>query len=124
MKQIRLLEVLEFFNLLKLLNSVEPQKRLELMQLLEVELKRLEKSAQEGERLERLKLLPPLEAYKHILQHIIEWLSVYLCEESHRGGFRNLVLDGWWLEFWEIILLSAGDVERNPGPRQMTGMWI
>ena len=48
------------------------------------------------------------------------WLCVYLSEESHRGGFRNLLFDGWWLEFWEIILLAAGDVERNPGPRQIT----
>ena len=40
-----------------------------------------------------------------------------------RGGFRNLLLDGWWLEFWEIILLAAGDVERNPGPTFMTGKY-
>ena len=39
-----------------------------------------------------------------------------------RAGFKNLLLDGWWLEFWEIILLAAGDVERNPGPRRMTGI--
>ena len=46
--------------------------------------------------------------------------AVYAEDASHQGGFRNLVLDGWWLEFWEIILLAAGDVERNPGPRQIT----
>ena len=57
-----------------------------------------------------------------LLQTLVSlfWLSVYLSEEFHRGGFRNLLLDGWWLEFWEIILLAAGDVERNPGPRQIT----
>ena len=38
------------------------------------------------------------------------------------GGSRNVLLDGWWLEFWEIILLAAGDVERNPGPTFMTGI--
>ena len=52
------------------------------------------------------------------------WLLV-LCavhaEDAHEGGgFRNLALDSWWLEFWEIVLLAAGDVERNPGPRQIT----
>ena len=61
---------------------------------------------------------------KKLLKLLIRWLSVYLFKEGHRGGFRNLLLDGWWLEFWEIILLAAGDVERNPGPRQMTGVWI
>ena len=62
------------------------------------------------------------EALECLLQTLVSsfWLSVYLSEESHRGGFRNLLLDGWWLEFWEIILLAAGDVERNPGPRQIT----
>ena len=62
------------------------------------------------------------EALECLLQTLLGsfWLSVYLSEESHQGGFRNLLLDGWWLEFWEIILLAAGDVERNPGPRQIT----
>ena len=71
---------------------------------------------------ERMKLQGPLEAYKRLLQLLLEWLSVYLSEGGdRRGGFRNLLLDGWWLEFWEIILLAAGDVERNPGPRRMSG---
>ena len=61
------------------------------------------------------------EAVHWLLQLLVWLLQVYLSEESHRGGFRNLLLDGWWLEFWEIILLAAGDVERNPGPRQITG---
>jgi hypothetical protein len=60
------------------------------------------------------------EALKYLLHTLISfWLSVYLFQESHQRGFRNLLLDGWWLEFWEIILLAAGDVERNPGPRQL-----
>lgn len=46
------------------------------------------------------------------------WINLFTAAEG-RGGFRNL-LDGWWLEFWEIILLAAGDVERNPGPKQIT----
>ena len=55
--------------------------------------------------------------------HELVVLFVYLSEDGdRRGGFRNLLLDGWWLEFWEIILFVAGDVERNPGPRRMTGM--
>ena len=63
-----------------------------------------------------------LEELEYLLQTLLSsfWLSVYLSEESHQGGFRNLLLDGWWLEFWEIILLAAGDVEKNPGPRQIT----
>ena len=48
------------------------------------------------------------------------WVASFLIEDAHQGGFRNLLLDGWWLEFWEIILLAAGDVEKNPGPRQVT----
>ena len=95
------------------------------MRLLRVRRKQLEKlTVEEQRRSQQLKLKALLEAYKHILQLLIEWLSVYLCEEANRGGFRNLLLDGWWLEFWEIILLADGDVERNPGPRRMTGMWI
>ena len=55
---------------------------------------------------------------------LVYQVLLVLCavEDASRqgGGFRNFVLDGWWLEFWEIILLAAGDVERNPGPRQIT----
>ena len=58
------------------------------------------------------------------LDYLLVWLLVLYAvhaEDAHEGGgFRNLILDGWWLEFWEIILLAAGDVERNPGPRQIT----
>ena len=57
------------------------------------------------------------EAIDCLLQLLLLWLSAYLSEDARRGGFRNLLLDGWWLE---IILLAAGDVERNPGPRQIT----
>ena len=63
--------------------------------------------------------------YESLLQQLLLLfvclLSIYFSEADPQGGFRNLLLDGWWLEFWEIILLAAGDVERNPGPRQMTG---
>ena len=55
-----------------------------------------------------------------LLRLLLWWLSAYLSEDARRGGFRNLLLDGWWLEFWEIILLAAGDVERNPGPSPLT----
>ena len=57
------------------------------------------------------------------LYSLLVWvLTLYAVhvEDVHEGGFRNLLLDGWWLEFWEIVLLAAGDVERNPGPRQVT----
>ena len=50
--------------------------------------------------------------------HFLCWLRTLSIDS---GGSRNLLLDGWWLEFWEIILLAAGDVERNPGPTFMTG---
>ena len=46
------------------------------------------------------------------LELLLEWLRIYLSLAGYRrGGFRNLLLDGWWLEFWEIILLAAGDVD-------------
>ena len=63
--------------------------------------------------------------YESLLQHLLLLfvclLSIYLSVTDPQGGLRNLLLDGWWLEFWEIVLLAAGDVERNPGPRRMTG---
>ena len=63
--------------------------------------------------------------YESLLQRLLLLfvclLSIYLSEADPQGGFKNLLLDGWWLEFWEIILLAAGDVERNPGPTFMTG---
>ena len=63
--------------------------------------------------------------YESLLQQLLLLfaclLSLFLSEADSQGGFRNLLLDGWWLEFWEIILLAAGDVERNPGPTFMTG---
>ena len=63
-------------------------------------------------------LLVYLESYIRLPQPLVEWLIVYFSEgRNDQGGFRNLLLDGWWLEFWEIILLAAGNVERNPGPR-------
>ena len=60
------------------------------------------------------------EEVDRLLRLFVWWISLYTTEDARRGGFRNLLLDGWWLEFWEIILLAAGDVERNPGPRQIT----
>ena len=60
------------------------------------------------------------EAVDNLLQLFVRLLRLYTAENDHRGGFRNLLLDGWWLEFWEIILLAAGDVERHPGPGQIT----
>ena len=56
------------------------------------------------------------EAIHHLLRLLVWCLRLYTIEDTHRGGFRNLLLDSWWLEFWEIILLAAGDVERHPGP--------
>ena len=65
---------------------------------------------------------------QEILLRIAYFSSLLVCqlvlyavhvEDAHQGGIRNLILDGWWLEFWEIILLAAGDVESNPGPRQI-----
>ena len=34
---------------------------------------------------------------------------------------KRLLLHDGWLEMWAIILLLSSDVERNPGPRQITG---
>ena len=81
---------------------------------------------QERKQVDVFRLLIQLKEYRSLLQRLVQLfmclLSICLSEDSQRGGFRNLLLDGWWLEFWEIILLAAGDVERNPGPRRMTGM--
>ena len=54
-------------------------------------------------------------------EELYQFLCWLLTLGTNRGGSKNLLLDGWWLEFWEIILLAAGDVERNPGPTFMTG---
>ena len=82
--------------------------------------------SQERMEVEIFRLLVQLKEYRSLLQRLVQLfvclLSICLSEDSQRGGFRNLLLDGWWLEFWEIILLAAGDVERNPGPTFMTGM--
>ena len=81
---------------------------------------------QERKKIEIIKIFLQWKDYKSLLQRLVQLfvclLSICLSEDSQRGGFRNLLLDGWWLEFWEIILLAAGDVERNPGPRRITGM--
>jgi FtsZ-binding cell division protein ZapB len=81
------------------------------LEIIDRQLEKIEPQQQELEFLFRI-------AY---FSSLLEWLLT-LCavEDSHQGGLRNLILDGWWLEFWEIILLAAGDVERNPGPRQIT----
>jgi flagellar motility protein MotE (MotC chaperone) len=61
-------------------------------------------------------------AYVHLESLFVRLVTLFdEVDAAHQDGFRNFLLDGWWLEFWEIILLAAGDVERNPGPRQITG---
>ena len=99
------------YQLSRLLVVVDLEKRLKLM-----------KQFDELDVCVILKLLT-LEASKHLLQLAVKLLTVNLSERGDcRGGFKNLLLDGWWLEFWEIILLADGDVERNPGPRRIAGI--
>ena len=94
------------------LKTVEPPRMPNIMGEVLAQIEELlEEVAERLVRQERL-----LEEYKHLLQQFVEWLMVYL---SVYGG---LLLDAWWLEFWELVLLAAGDVERNPGPRRMTGI--
>ena len=62
-----------------------------------------------------LRLLERLESWES------EWLNGCLTGNGAPGGLRNLLLDGWWLEFWDVVLLTDGDVERNPGPRRLIG---
>ena len=40
---------------------------------------------------------------------------------SGSSSKKRLLLHDGWLEMWAIILLLSSDVERNPGPRQITG---
>lgn len=61
------------------------------------------------------------EAVDQLLQLLAWFLWIEGREGACCGGCGNLLLDVWWLEFWEIILLTAGDMERNPGPRRITG---
>ena len=70
--------------------------------------------------MELLELLKLLKLLKLLQRLLMEWLCAYLSEDGCRGTSNNLLLDGWWLEFWELVLLDAGDIERNPGP--ITGM--
>ena len=51
-------------------------------------------------------------------------LTRCLLEFGHRGTSRNLLLDSKWLDAAIVkpLLLSAGDIENNPGPKQMTSM--
>ena len=111
----RMIKLKKPLKLLEILERAKPPKKMVIMRQLNLELARLEKQ----ERLKRL-----LEEYKHLLQQLVEWLMVYLSEDGGRGsGLSHLLLDAWWLEFWELILLASGDVERNPGPRRMTGIY-
>ena len=67
--------------------------------------------------------LPSEDGIENPLQRLL-LLVLFMCFWSmfmSQGGFKNPLLDGGWLEFWQIILLAAGDVERNPGPTFMTG---
>ena len=58
----------------------------------------------------------------HLVQLLVLWVEGYLSEDGCQGTSNDLLLDAWWLEFWELILLAAGDIERNPGP--ITGKLI
>ena len=106
-------------NVEKYFDGLDPSEQKQLLRALD----RL--NYQERNRVEIFRLLVQLKEYRSLLQRLLLLfmclLSICLSEDSQRGGFRNLLLDGWWLEFWEIILLAAGDVERNPGPTFMTG---
>ena len=107
-------------NVEKYLDGLDPSEQKQLLTALDG------LDYQERKQVEVFRLLVQLKDYRSLLQRLVQLfmclLSICLSEDSQRGGFRNLLLDGWWLEFWEIILLAAGDVERNPGPRRMTGM--
>ena len=60
------------------------------------------------------------ELLKVVSRLLMRLLYAYLSVDGHQNTSNNLLLDGWWLEFWELVLLAAGDIERNPGP--ITGM--
>ena len=53
---------------------------------------------------------------QHLYQQRVCRLRVHLSENGSQSTSSDLLLDAWWLEFWELILLAAGDIERNPGP--------
>ena len=44
-----------------------------------------------------------------------------VCIASGSSSKKRLLLHDSWLEMWIIILSLACDVEKNPGPRQVTG---
>ena len=83
------------------------------LQEINCQLKKIENEPQ------RQEILLRIAYFSSLLACLLVLYAVYV-EDAHQGGFRNSLLDGWWLEFWEIVLLAAGDVERNPGPRQIT----
>lgn len=53
------------------------------------------------------------------------WLRLYLFGDSiGSSSKKHLLAHDGWSEIWEIVLLVSGDVERNPGPNCMTGIYI
>lgn len=57
-------------------------------------------------------------------QPLLQWLTRCLYEFGHRGTSRNLLLASMWLDaaILTVIVLSAGDIEINPGPTWMTSI--
>ena len=64
-----------------------------------------------------------LEDYVHLLELILNnFTEFYKQHANKQDTYNRLLLEGRGLKYWKIILLAAGDVERNPGPRRLTGI--
>ena len=63
-------------------------------------------------------------AVKDLLQQLFTWLSQYILGNQYHCSFKSLLKKMEEQEFWDIVLVIAGNVEQNPGPPWMSGIII
>ena len=61
-------------------------------------------------------------AVEDLLQQLFTWLSQYILGNQYHCSFKSLLKKMEEQEFWDIVLVIAGNVEQNPGPPWMSGI--
>ena len=64
------------------------------------------------------------ECSKLYLQALIAWIIVITVENSDCDSLRTLSVSLLASQTIEVILVASGDVERNPGPTYLDGMFV